>query len=92
MWWEVLRLPPPPKNDSVDALSRWVDLEDDLAEDDDQEFEPNPTAEHKHLLFFPDIEGPLQLRRIWYMKRRGKPMVPAPENTPMPDKQPDSEG
>ena len=30
MWWEVLRLPPPPKNDSVDAISRWVDIEDDF--------------------------------------------------------------
>ena len=45
MHWEVLRLPSPPKNDSAGAISRWINSEDDLADEEDQEFEPNPTEE-----------------------------------------------
>ena len=40
MHWEVLRLPSPPKNDSAGAISRWINSEDDLADEEDQEFEP----------------------------------------------------
>ena len=43
------------------------------------------------LLFYPNIPGCVQLRRRWYMARRERPMVPAPSNTPMPDKQENAE-
>ena len=56
MYWAALRLPKPPKEDSINALSRWVDAEDDLADDEEREFEPNPMAEDKHLLFFPQYQ------------------------------------
>eukprot|EP00973_Karenia_brevis_P062446 8683851-Karenia_brevis.AAC.1 len=33
------------------------------------------------------MPGDLQLRNLWCMKKRNKPMVPAPHNSPMPDSQ-----
>jgi len=52
----------------------------------------NIEAETDGILFFPDIPGDVQLRSLWYMRRRRRPMVPAPSNTPMPDNANDAEG
>ena len=65
MWWSVLPLPPPSDNKKAESLSRWVDEEDDVAEEEEREFEPNPAAENMHLLFFPEIDGPVPFRRLW---------------------------
>ena len=48
-------------------------------------------AEKRELLFYPQIPGDVQLRTLWYMQHRRRPMTPAPCNTPMPDKQKDAE-
>ena len=42
-------------------------------------------------LCFPPHEGEMQLDKHWYMQRRIPPIVPAPTDTPMPDKQCDAE-
>jgi hypothetical protein len=81
MFWECCKLPPPTKNSK--SLSLWDDPDDK----DCFDYSPNTDMENKELLFFPQIPGEVQLRRLWYMKRRRRPMVPAPSNTPMPDKQ-----
>ena len=58
----------------------------------ERDFDINPAAQSDDVLFFPELpEGP-QLRWQWYMRRRRRPMVPAPSGTPMPDKQADGEG
>ena len=95
MYWEVLKLPEPKKKlneTSEQSLSRWVDVagEEDV-EDAAPTYEPNPAAETRDVLFYPEIPGDFQLRDKWYMKKRRVPIVPAPQNTPMPDKQPDDE-
>eukprot|EP00973_Karenia_brevis_P039196 5413508-Karenia_brevis.AAC.1 len=33
------------------------------------------------------MPGDVQVRNVWCMKKRMKPMVPAPRNSPMPDSQ-----
>ena len=60
-------------------------------ENSEQPFEPFPDAETDNVLFYPDIPACAQLRRRWYMRRKTRPMVPAPSNTPMPDKQSNAE-
>ena len=52
----------------------------------ESDFDVNPEAEDDDVIFFPIIPGEFQLRFIWYMRRRRRPMVPAPNYTPMPDK------
>eukprot|EP00973_Karenia_brevis_P052594 7306268-Karenia_brevis.AAC.1 len=47
----------------------------------------NETAETKHILFYRAMPGDVRFRNMWYMKKRMKPMVPAPHNSPMPDSQ-----
>ena len=87
MHWEVKELPKPPSGKTHGPLSQWVDVHDK----DNDEVEPVPQAETKTLCFYPNIPGCVQLRRRWYMTRRERPMVPAPSNTPMPDKQGNAE-
>ena len=52
-----------------------------------------PAAEDFHrksfrrgVLFYPNTSVLAELRNTWYMRRRRRQMVPAPMNTPMPDK------
>ena len=99
MLWEIARLPRPAEKAAPDGaadgagtapppLTRWKDKS---CEGEEPTFEVNPAAEAFYrdsgdLLFYPVIAGDVQLRNTWYMKRRKKPMVPAPSNTPMPDR------
>ena len=55
-------------------------------------FDVNPAAESEQVVFFPELESEPQLRWAWYLRRRHRPMVPAPTSTPMPDKAGDREG
>ena len=62
------------------------------------EWSVNPAAEKYFrdnggdILFYPVRKwGHTDLRQIFYMERRRRPMVPAPQSCPMPDKQVDSE-
>ena len=55
------------------------------------EFGTVPIEEQGRYLIFPLLEGDMQLREHWYMRRRIRPMVPAPSSTPMPDKQADAD-
>ena len=56
-------------------------------------FEVNPEAEiyfghHSGVLFYPVGAGGLEdLRNTFYMRRRLRPMVPAPSSCPMPDRE-----
>jgi len=71
MLWKCVPLPKPPS-----PLVRMVN----------SCVEPNPAAECDDILFFPaGIPGDVDFRRRWYLRRRHRPMVPAPTNTPMPD-------
>ena len=47
---------------------------------------PAIAATEKDRVAYPKIPGAVQLRENFYMKRRKKPMVPAPSGTPMPEK------
>ena len=40
----------------------------------------------------PELEGMKSFRHRWILRRRKRPMVPAPSHTPMPDKQSTKEG
>lgn len=88
MLWEVLPLPKP---SASQTLSRWV--QGASGPHESREYEPNPDAaskpsyEEPDILFYDEIPGDTQLRNRWYMRRRLRPMVPAPSNAPMPDKQ-----
>ena len=58
----------------------------------DNDFGPNPEAESDDIIFFPDgIPGPAKLRSRWYLQRRRRPMVPAPNRTRLPDQERDPE-
>ena len=71
MYWQCLPLPPPPS-----PLSRETG----------EGHEPDPAAETDNIIFFPEgIPGAVDFRRRYYLRRRHRPMVPAPSGTPMPD-------
>ena len=54
---------------------------------------PNLAAEDDDVLFFHEaIPGPAKLHQRWYMRRRRRPMVPAPSNAPLPESMKDAEG
>ena len=59
-----------------------------VGEDD---YDVNPAAETKDIIFYPHITGDVNLRKLWYMRRRPRPKTPAPSNTPLPDKQKNQE-
>ena len=89
--WEVLQLPKPmkPSSDNPVPLTRWV-RPPNSGENDPGEYEVNPDAENENrtdILFYKEIPGTVQLRDLWYMRRRLRPMIPSPANTPMPDKE-----
>jgi hypothetical protein len=108
MLWETLPLPKPSQSrreDGKDGVDDAEEPEDDRSHvpltlkmvrpepDSDRDYDVNPEAETNDVRFFPeDLPGDVQLRWRWYMRRRRRPMVPAPTNTPMPDKQGSSEG
>ncbi len=89
MLWECMPLPTP--KESRGALVPLTLLRPTSEEPD--AYVVNPDAETAELLFFPaENLGAAELRKHWYMRRRRRPMVPAPSGTPMPDKQADQEG
>ena len=68
-------------------LTKWDD-------EKKENWSVNPEAEEYYqanggeILFYPFRKwGPTDLRHTYYMKRRERPMVPAPHSCPMPDKQ-----
>ena len=79
--WECQRLPPPYEKR---GLSRWICQKDGS-------YKPDKSKESQTLLFFPVVPGNVQLRNMWFMQRRSRPMIPAPANTPMPENQVDAE-
>ena len=71
MLWDCVPLPPPPS-----PLSMKVG----------DSYQPNPAAESSDVIFFPlGIPGEVDFRNRYYMRRRHRPMIPAPNGTPMPD-------
>ena len=97
--WEILPLPKPSLGSAskATAISRWVPKprKKRSTEDEPDEYEPNPALAiasddaDAAIVFFGRIPGEVQLRNRWYMRRRLRPMVPAPGDMPMPDKQKD---
>ena len=71
-------------------LTRW---RSDAQRTDARQFEVNPEAETYYgtkngILFYPEGAGGLEdLRNTFYMRRRARPMVPAPSSCPMPDRE-----
>ena len=86
--WEVRRLPPPTSSKEAPSLT----VPDPAAVEGsfDAYFLNEGAVEYyldsKDILFYPETPGAVNLRQIWYMVRRRRPMVPAPAITPMPDK------
>ena len=102
MLWEVLPLPKPSaaSTGKGTAISRWTPKprkKRKVDDDEPDEFEPNTALAiasddvNAAIVFFGDIPGEVQLRSRWHMRRRLRPMVPAPDDTPMPDKQKDKD-
>ena len=88
MLWECLPLPQPKKGNHADKDKPSLSVH--IGEEGD--FGPNPAAESKEVIFFPEgIPGPHKLRSRWYLRRRRRPMVPRPTNTRMPDQEKDAE-
>ena len=87
MHWEVVPLPRPtePTSDNPVPMSR-------PKKKDPSDYELNPEARQAvpsiqdRVIFFEEVKGNAQLRDRWYMRRRLRPMIPAPSSTPMPDK------
>ena len=84
-YWECLSLPTPSKPPKSTDLSLYVD------HDCEEVIVPNVRLESEGLLFYTLTPGMVQLQDKWYMRRRNRPMVPAPSNSPMPDKQKDAD-
>ena len=99
MLWQVRRLPKPAarrmseteqtKEETPPPLSIWNP--ETKAGEEECHWIVNPAAEEYYrdrgeLLFYPYIRSNAQLRNTWYMQRRKRPAVPAPTNTPMPDR------
>ena len=85
MLWECLPLPKPGQHRHIDSPALILSI-------GENDFGPNPAAESRDILFFPEgIPGPHNLRSRWYLQRRHRPIVPAPSNTGMPDQQRDAE-
>ena len=61
-------------------------------EDGDGAEDRFPFMESDDLIRYPELEGGVDLRKRWYMRRRKTPMVPSPAHSPMPDKQGSQEG
>jgi len=83
-YWECVTLPAPSQPCKSDDLSVYY------LEGDAQTVVPNERMESETVLFFPIIPGDIQLRDKWYMRRRKRPMIPAPVHSPMPDRQKDA--
>ena len=101
MLWECVRLPKPDechhgrestgRRQTVHGTnSKGVPLSVPLPGDD---YGPNLAAEDEDVLFFhANIPGPSNLHQRWYLRRRRRPMVPAPSSTPLPENEKDDEG
>ena len=97
MWWECRRLPKPSERhngrlisgERADTNSRGVPLSVPLHGED---YGPNPAAEEDDIVFFAaNIPGPSNLHKRWYLRRRLRPVVPAPSDTPLPESAKDAE-
>ena len=97
--WEVRRLPAPPAGQKEEKipppLTVWLERPN-AEENNPGHYVLNPEAEtyfndREDMLFYPVLDGYLQLRNLWYMVRRPRPIVPAPTGTPMPDGRASSE-
>ena len=90
MHWECRKLPRP--SGTTDGTSMWLEPPDaDDPGHENRKLGANPDAECGSILFYPIIgneDTDFQLRDKWYMVKRIRPMTPAPNNAPMPDKQP----
>ena len=87
--WEVRRLPPPSTGASEKPSLTVLD-----ASDDSCVLNKAAVKYYRHskdVLFYPETPGGVNLRNLWYMVRRKRPMVPSPAQTPMPDKYVDAE-
>ena len=92
MLWGFLPLPRPKASIESDPvpLTRWKTHP--KTKEETAEYKPNPAAAYggedaeASVLFYDTIPGEVQLKDRWYMRRRLRPMVPAPSSTPMPDK------
>ena len=86
MWWECIPLPNPKnlaKSRKGISLSIWYS---------DIDYGPNVDAEDAETIFFKkDIPGGGNLHARWYLRKRRRLMIPAPNNTPMPEREKDIE-
>ena len=94
--WEVRRLPEPTPDGTIPSLTKWKDPQEAKGGSTVRPYVLNPAAVEYHrgsheVLFYPSTPGGTDLRNTWYMLRQLRPMVPAPSNTPMPDKYSDVE-
>ena len=97
--WDVLLLQKPQcKADRGPlTLSIWTgDVSINADGTEEQLYGPNPLVASakagsasylEDIVFFPELSGDVPLPQRWLMQRRRRPIVPAPMNTPVPDKQ-----
>ena len=95
MYWEVLPLRPP-SGDDGGGDTKWTPEFAQGGRPEGKDCEPGRHyVVDETLGDAPDVVllSPCTvLRHQWYLRRRQRPMVPAPSNTPMPDKQKTAEG
>jgi hypothetical protein len=87
---------------------QWEDSEDAAPDDEDQSppikkqkmmWEPGKDYEVREeakldpdVVVFPELEAMPSFRHQWILRRRKRPIVPAPTHTPMPDKETSKDG
>ena len=90
MYWRVEKLKPPSDRPRETDLTMW--LPDVPHFDEDGKSHPGKQyvvrrVEDPDVVLLPEGGATAELRHQFYFSRRKRPVVPAPVNTPMPDKQ-----
>ena len=102
MAWKIEQLRPPSASEETEkeekeALTKWKGVYTEMSKrprgvtlEAGVHYEAKTELQGEYLRFLSAASGPLQHQ--WCLRRRSRPVVPAPNHTPMPDKQPTREG
>ena len=86
-WWKLVRIKPP---SLFYSYTEWLKDSDKERADAGVDYKIRPRKfEHKDIFVYPlrtnAGEKYERFRNTWFLRRRLKPHVPCPENTPMPN-------
>ena len=87
-WWKPVQLPKPSSNPEVASLTLWLDDADQTRAAPGLDYVVNDRLlQHEDILVLPELAAGAKhnaLRSTWVLLRRSRPVVPCPENTPLP--------